>query len=327
MLARSAQGLYWMSRYLERTQHLCRLLMLQTEALVDRPIREIHFGWSRIYSSVNRQPPSGGIELIDNDDYTLADSYALADDLTFERTNSGSVWSCFAYGRENARQMRQCISSEMGSCLNLAYLGAQNLEIQDIWVASPERFYLNMASEIDTFSGVAADTMYRDEGWQFMQLGQVFERAQLLCALLLTQIEIDNASEEYSDGDWTSLLRMYHALEAYNRRYGVEVRPEQALDLLATDILLPGSLIRSLDMAQAEISGIGPGPDALSSDATQQLLERLTSLVRCDWPRCEWPDQEDHRAILQQVDAHCRELHQLVSDSYFDYSSDGVRRG
>ena len=164
MLARSAQGLYWMSRYLERTQHLCRLLMLQTEALVDRPIREIHFGWSRIYSSVNRQPPSGGIELIDNDDYTLANSYTLADDLTFERTNSGSVWSCLAAGRENARQMRQCISYEMWASLNLAYLRVQEVAIQDIWTASSESFYSGVVAEIDTFSGVAADTMWMKDG-------------------------------------------------------------------------------------------------------------------------------------------------------------------
>ena len=64
----------------------------------------------------------------------------------------------------------------------------------------------------------------------------------------------------------------------------MEVRPKQALDLLATDILLPGSLIRSLDMAQAEVAGIGSGPDALSSDAAQQLLERLSYLVLYEWP-------------------------------------------
>ena len=59
MLSRSAQGLYWMGRYLERAEHLCRLLRLQTEALVDRPVREIYFGWKRIYGSMYRQPPLG----------------------------------------------------------------------------------------------------------------------------------------------------------------------------------------------------------------------------------------------------------------------------
>ena len=63
MLARSAQGLYWMGRYLERAYHLCQLLQLQTEALVDRPVGEIYAGWNRIYASLNRQPPGAGLGL------------------------------------------------------------------------------------------------------------------------------------------------------------------------------------------------------------------------------------------------------------------------
>ena len=155
MLSRSAQGLYWMGRYMERAQHLSRLMRLQTEALVDRPVREIYFGWRRIYTSISRQPPGGSLELHEDDDYTLADSYTLADDLTFERSNPGSVWSCFALGRENARQMRHCISAEMWTSLNLAYLRIQKLGIQDIWATSPESFYAETAAEINTLAGVA----------------------------------------------------------------------------------------------------------------------------------------------------------------------------
>ena len=59
MLSRSAQGLYWMGRYLERAEFVCRLLRLQTEALVDRPVSEIHSGWNRIYNGLNRLPPLG----------------------------------------------------------------------------------------------------------------------------------------------------------------------------------------------------------------------------------------------------------------------------
>ena len=126
MLVRSAQDLYWMSRYLERARSLCRLLQLQTESFVDRPIREIHFGWSRIYDSVNRQPPAGKIELLGGDSYTLAG------DLTFERSNPSSVWCCFDRGRESARQIRQSISTPMWTHLNLAYLRLQQLELQEI---------------------------------------------------------------------------------------------------------------------------------------------------------------------------------------------------
>ena len=324
MLARSAQGLYWMGRYLERGERLCKMLGLQSDALVDRPLREIHFGWRRIYGSINRQPP-GGIQEFDSDDYTLADSYTLADDLTFERSNPDSVWSCLVSGRENARQIRHCISGEMWTRLNLAYLRIQQLSIQDIWQTSPESFYAETAAEIGAFAGVADSTMYRDDGWRFMQLGRFIERAQLATALLLTQIPAGDFSDEDGDADseedWTSLLRVCHALEAYSRRYSVAVQPEQALDLLVTDPLLPDSLCRSLDMAAAELAGISPGPDAATCAAVQQSAGRLCAMIHY-----EWPEQADRRALLERVYVDCRELHLLVTAAYFEYPVEDLGR-
>ena len=315
MLSRSAQGLYWMARYLERTSHLCRLLQLQVEALVDRPIPEIHFGWSRIYASLDRQPPLGGdFEADESDDFTLADSYTLAGDLTFERSNPDSVRSCFAMGRENARQIRHCISAEMWTCLNLAWLRIRELEIGDIWKVSPESFYAQTVREIDTFIGVAEATMYRDEGWRFMRLGRFIERTQLLVALLLAQLATVRARDEAVAADWTSLLRACQAFDAYRRTYSVEVRPDRVLDLLVTDPRLPGSLRRSLDTLAAEIAAIGPGPGARAGAAAERLAGRSCALIRF-----EWTDREDREDLLAQVRAHCLKLHDLVNAAYVDY--------
>lgn len=314
MLARSAQGLYWMSRYLERVEALCRLLKLQTELLTDRPIREIRFGWKRIYAALDASPPVGGFGVQQTEDYALADSYTLADDLTFERLNPSSVWSSLAMGRENARQMRHCINAEMWMQLNLTFLRLQKMRIEDIWATSPESFYSETATEIDTFAGVAAATMYRDEGWRFLQLGRSVERAQFATALLLAQIELDDETEDYFDADWTSLLRLYNAFEVYNRRYSVEVEPQQVLDLLATDTDLPDSLIRSLDRIVRVLSAIGAGPDARSSDSLQRLAGRVAALVRYDWV-----DNEDHHALLLRVNENCLDLHNRIAATYFDY--------
>ena len=315
MLSRSAQGLYWMGRYLERAQHLCRLLQLQVEALVDRPVREIHLGWSRIYGALNRQPPFGGIQFDRRDNYTLADSYTLAGDLTFERSNPDSVWNCFAMGRENARQMRHRISAEMWICLNLAYLRIQKLNIEDIWKTSPENFYAETVEDIHTFAGVAATTMYRDEGWHFMQLGHCIERAQHSAALLLSQIATARLYQDAPDGDCTALLRLYHAFDAYDRKHSVEIQPHQVLDLLATDPLLPNSLCRSLDSAAAELAAIPDGPSASSSAAASRLAGRVQALIRH-----EWPDREDREAMLRQIGEHCRNLHDQIMAAYIDYS-------
>lgn len=314
MLSRSAQGLYWMGRYLERAQHLCRLLQVQTAALVDRPVQEIYFGWSRIYISADRLPPGGSLELTDSDDFTLADSYTLADDLTFESSNPGSVSSCFDAARENARQTRNCVSAEMWSHLNLVYLRLQDRDIQDIWSTSPESFYGRVTNEIDTFMGIAAGTMYRDEGWHFLHLGRFIERAQLAIALFLAQIASEVHFEESSEADWVSLLRAYHALEVYNRTYSVEVQPNNVLDLLATDPLLPDSLCQSLDVLGAQLDAIGPGPNAESSGATRRLAGRLGSLIRYDWP-----DLNDRQKALQDMGALCRDLHTQITATYFDY--------
>ena len=154
MLSRSAESLYWMGRYFERTGHLCRLLRWQVESLVDRPIREIHFGWYRIYGSLGRPIPGADAQLVGGgDDFMLVDSFALADDLTFERTNADSVWSGFVHGRENARQMRHHLSAEVWTNLNQAYLRFRKLRIEDIWKTAPETFYEGVAYDIDALAG------------------------------------------------------------------------------------------------------------------------------------------------------------------------------
>ena len=316
MLSRNAQSLYWIGRYLERAGHLCRLLRLQSEALVDRPVREIHFGWNRIYSNIKREPPGGGVELFSEEEFALADSYALADDLTFERSNSSSVYSCFAMGRENARDTRQCISPEVWTSLNTSFQRLQQQDMIQIWQGEPRIFYEETGSQINTFGALTESTMYHDEGWSFLQLGRYVERVQGVCALLLSQINISalEDDEEYFEADWTSLLRIFHAVEVYHHVHKADVVPGRVLDLLVSDPLLPESLSRSVNLATAEIDTIGRGPRRHSSRAIQRLTGRLSSLINN-----EWPDNEDRVALLREVDEYASELHLIVTAAYFEY--------
>ena len=157
--------------------------------------------------------------------------------------------------------------------------------------------------------------MYRDEGWHFMRLGHFIERAQFSVALLLSQLATTKLHNEPLDDDWTSLLRLYHAFDAYNRKYSVEIQPQQVLDLLATDPLLPNSLCSSLDSAGAELAAIAQGPSAHSSAAAGRLAGRVRALIQYDWP-----DRKDREALLNQVGEHCRNLHDLVMAAYIDYN-------
>lgn len=315
ILVRSAQGLYWMSRYLARAEHLCRMLALQMQAMVDRPFREVHFGWGRIYGTMERTPPWGDIGLLESDEGLLFDSYTLAEDMTFERLHPESVWSCFSMGRENARQMRQCITGEMWLSLNLPYLRLQRMGMRDIWRSSPEAFYAETAGAISAFTGAAADTMYRDENWFFLRLGTAIERAQLTTSLFLTQLQLARQARDDFDGDWGGLLRLYHAFDAYVVRYAVQVEPGQVLDLLATDNQLPNSLSRVLGHIEEALNALGPGPDTAAGDELHRLAGRLSALVKY-----EWEGRTNPEPLLREVHQRCRDLHDLVAATYFDYS-------
>ena len=316
MLSRSAQSLYWLGRYLERAGNLSRLLQLQSETLIDRPIREINFGWSRIYKYVQLDPPAGDLDSFGDEDFVLADSFALADDLTFEHSNPSSVFSCFANGRENARHTRHCISPEVWTCLNTSYLRLQEQDIATVWQWAPTTFYQSLVTEIGTFGGLAECTMYHDDRWSFLQLGRYVERVQGAAALLLAQMDAVSASssEEFHEEDWTSLLRVFFALEVYNHTYSVAVQPDRVMDLLVTDPLLPESLGRTIRLIESEIAAIGNGPYSRSGRALQRRVGQLSAMISY-----EWPDEEDRTALMEEMSKGAEDLHVLISEAYFDY--------
>lgn len=320
MLSRSAEGLYWMGRYFERTGHLCRLLRWQVESLVDRPIREIHFGWYRIYGSLGRPIPGAAAELVGgDDDYMLVDSFALADDLTFERSNVDSVWSGFTLGRENARQMRHYLSAEVWTNLNQAYLKFRDLRIEDIWKTAPESFYEALGYDIDALAGTADTTMYHDDAWRFMRIGCFIERAQLTISLILAHVAATRRTGESLNDDWSSLLRVCQALDVYRRRYGVAIRPDRVLDLLVTDERLPRSLTRGTDAVAEELATVkaGPGP----AKEALRLARSLAETIRGDWP--VRPDLDLRERVLDDLRQTCRKLHRQIVAAYVDYPVKG----
>ena len=317
MLARNAQALYWLGRYLERADHVCRVLQLQVAALVDKPVDEIEFGWRRIYFGLKRLPP-GGLLSHSRDELTLADSFTLAGDLTFEPSNPDSLRNCFDMARENARQMRHCISTEMWLSLNRSYLEFKPLDLPDIWKSSPEEFYADATRDFRAFFGISEATMYRDAGWHFLLLGRMVERTQLSISLLAGHDAAASEDQDARESDLVSLLRIFHAMETYTRKAGSEFTHDAAFAILATDEFLPSSVIASCEAVAACLSRIDPGPEQVCSKALRSA-GRLRSLVAY-----ELPDAEDRSAALAEAEAECRALHDILRAGYFEYAADNA---
>ena len=174
MLSRVADSLYWMSRYLERAEHTVRMLDVNMGLMLDKSSTSAEGRWKRVLAALGN--PQG---VTWNNDY-----YQLVHSLTFDADIPASVTSCLIEARENARQVRDEISSEQWQQLNRMYH----------WVIQPQSEYgLNtrlsdflpaVIDGVHLFQGVSDTTMSHGEEWQFIQLGRYLERASSIANLL-----------------------------------------------------------------------------------------------------------------------------------------------
>ena len=318
MLSRNAQGLYWIGRHLERAQHGCRLLADQFTTMEDRRVGQIDQSWRRLYAAVGRTPLGGHLDPPpDDEDFMLADAYTLADDLTFEPTNPNAIRNCVAAARENARQVRNAIGNKMWASLNLAYLGMRDVEMETIWNDRPDTFYLRTEDAIRTFSGVAEGTMYRDDGWHFLQLGRFVERAQFLAALVDAHIALFPTGAPDGDSDWRSLLRICEARFAYRHLYSLEHSPTRMVDFLVADPALAHSIRYALGRIVEALDAVSSGPP-LQIEA-ERRAGRMAAGIDHDWPNRDPGDDGAARAALQEIGESCRLLHDDIVAAYFDY--------
>ena len=318
MLSRNAQGLYWISRYLERAGHGCRLVQIQYRALQDRTVQELDRTWLRLYLSLGKEPLGGELgSNLGDEDFMLADAYTLTDDLAFEPNNADSIRNCIAAARENARQVRNVIGNEMWTRLNLLYLGMRDLGIEDIWADRAGNFFVNTQDSTRGFFGIADNSMYRDNGWHFLQLGRFVERAQHMTALLDAQLEVFPSDRRHVETDWRSLLQVAFARVAYSRRYSLDFRPGSIIDFLVSDRLLSHSIRYSLEHISNALDVVSE-QRPLAVEARRRV-GRVAAGLDYDWPNRNLEDDTATRATLGAIRDACRRLNEDIEASYFNY--------
>ena len=317
MLARVADSLYWMSRYLERVEFSARLVGLQLQRLPVSSAGEIAQGWSLVFRCLGAQPPGAeSFGEAEDDDYLFADGYALTDFLTFEASNPSSILASLHGARDNARQVRDCLSAALWTCLNRTYLSLRGTTLVDEWTKEPERFYAGIVEGVQQFDGICQGTLRRGDHWCFMQLGKYVERAQLAATTLLAHCGDPFSSETGSDGEhWTNALRACNALEAYGRTHGGDVNGSDALTLLVCDPAQPHSLGFAAERLWESLEEVDP----LLSDRPRAtpfaVLDRISGLLSgcADAPTAV---QQRH---LAEILALYQKFHGLLEQEYVYY--------
>src|SRR5579859_7166139 len=181
MLSRVADALFWMSRYVERAEHVARLLdtwfhlELDLSGVGAAPF-EMH--WTALAAIIQQQQlPSRSANGAPS---------ALSQRLTFDQDNPSSIMACLARARLNARSIRGTISSEVWRELNKLYWKLCDGEFIQRARESPHEFYQAVECGSALFQGLCDATSAHDEGWQFIQLGKFVERADKTLRILDT---------------------------------------------------------------------------------------------------------------------------------------------
>ncbi len=169
MLSRVADTLYWMSRYLERAEHTARVVDVNLNLMLDQSPDSAGPRWEKALASLRAKVPEG----------TTSDPYAVCRSLTFDLENPSSISACIASARENARQVRELIGSEMWEGLNRLYFQVRRASLVDIWSGQPQIFFQGVKDGINLFRGITDSTLCQGEAYHFLDAGRYLERASL----------------------------------------------------------------------------------------------------------------------------------------------------
>lgn len=317
MLSRVADSLYWMARYLERAEHTARVIDVQLNLMLDQVPGDASRRFGRLLRSLG--DPLQGAQ--------LNDSYSLAQAMVFDHGNRASIVTCIMQARENARQVREQISSEMWQQLNRLYHEVRKASMDEAEDSDPVDFLGTILEGCHLFCGVTDGTMIHGEGWQFIQLGRYLERARSLAILLDEhfrefQLGPDDPPEAFDPLEWIGLLRSCSAFEAYCRTYTADVDQERVAEFLILNPEFPRSIRFSVDMLQTSLAGLPEATAARKGARVSRLAGRLRASL--SFTQIEELMGGGIHPYLETVMRQCGQIHAAAYQGYIDYGIDSA---
>ncbi len=311
MLSRVADAIYWMGRYIERAENVSRFVDVNLHLLLDLP-EDFEGQWGALVKITG-----------DLDDFEKR--YAVATDdnviefLTFDGLNPSSILSCVLNARENARSIREIISSDTWEALNEFYLTVTEPRAKLRSKENPHEFFREVRKACHLIEGVMSETMSRGEAWHFARVGRLLERADKTTRILdikyfLLLPDVSYVGSPIDDLHWTAVLRSASAQDMYRRVHG-RVAPDQIVQFLLLDREFPRSTLFCLSEAEASLHAITGTPERRFRNAAERRLGQLVAEL-------DYTDEQEivkaglHES-LDQIQAKIIEVGDCIFDTFF----------
>jgi len=259
MLSRVADSLYWMARYIERAENNARILDVNLQVTLDDDCsgdEADRIAWEPILATLEDLTLFKKL-------YAVTNAEAVCEFVTFAKENPNSIRSCVAGARENARTVREFISSEMWERINSLYLWINSAETRQLYGSSAIDFYRHVVDYAHQFHGTTDATLTHGEGWNFLLVGKYLERADSSSRILDLKYHILLPRGEQVGGNvdtvqWQAVLKSCSAFEAYRKLHTGQVTPWSVAEFIILHDSFPRSIrycVERLDTALHRISG------------------------------------------------------------------------
>lgn len=281
MLSRVADSIYWMTRYIERAENIARFIDVNLNLSLD-----VTSGFAGDWQPLVMTTGDHGVfEKRYGRDYSRENVIQF---LALDREYGNSIISCVAAARENARSVREIISSGIWEQINRSYLllkdAAKNREAGK----DPHRFFKGITAMSHMFTGLLHATMSRGEAFHFALLGQFLERADKTSRLLDVKYFMllpkpENVNSPYDVIQWGAVLKSTSGLEIYRKQFH-RIVPKQVCDFLIFDPNFPRSIHCCLTNAKSALDEITDTPTrgAVSNPAEKSLGRLCADLYYSD---------------------------------------------
>ncbi|MGO4533448.1 alpha-E domain-containing protein [Leifsonia sp. 2MCAF36] len=258
MLSRIASSLFWIGRYIERSDGTARILDVHLQLLLEDPWIDEDTACRSLLGVMGSDAPDG----------VLAREDVLRI-LAVDRTAPASIVYSLSAARENARRAREIVSTEMWECLNTTAARMPRKVTSD----KVHEFFNWVRDRTALAVGIMDSGASRDDAWHFFTLGRSLERADMTARLLATR-----SLTEASGPSWTTILRSCGAYEAYLRTYRGVPSARNAAEFVLHDRLFPRSILFSVTRAAESLRDLEPRLERAGvSDRALRLLGQIQS--------------------------------------------------
>ncbi len=278
MLSRTADHLFWMSRYTERAENTARLLDVNYQtSLLPQSEGVALVGWQGLISISELLP-------------TYTERYGeirprdVMDFMVKDESNPSSIVSCLGAARENARAVRGTLTTEVWETLNQTWLEVRRMLKAGEFERDPGQFFEWVKFRSHLSRGVTVGTMLMDEALYFMRLGTFLERADNTARLVDVKFHAvasdffgaaSEKDQEYDFYHWSAILRSVSGFEIYRKLYRDVIKPERVAELLILRPDMPRSLHASLNEVVNNLAMVANDPDSETHRRAGKLRAEL----------------------------------------------------